>query len=75
MHRIYLAFGLCGLLFTGLTNRLSGQQNETDELAAYRQAGLNGGDPKRGKALFESESVVARSAMPSRATSVARDQT
>ncbi len=57
MHRTYLAFGLCGLLFTGLTNRVSGQHNETDELARYRQAALLGGDPARGKTLFESEAV------------------
>ncbi|MDR3623378.1 MAG: CehA/McbA family metallohydrolase [Paludisphaera borealis] len=57
MPRIYLAFGLCGLLFGGLTDRLSGQQIEKDELAAYRQAGLNGGDPARGKVLFESDAV------------------
>ena len=57
MHRIYLAFGLCGLLFACLTNRLGGQPIETNELAAYRQAGLEGGDPARGKALFESEAV------------------
>jgi putative heme-binding domain-containing protein len=57
MHRIALTFGLCGLLFTCLTNRLGGQQNETDELAKYRHAGLNGGDPARGKTLFESEGV------------------
>jgi putative heme-binding domain-containing protein len=57
MHRIYLAFALCGFVVTGLTNRLSGQQTVTDELAAYRQAGLKGGDPKRGATLFESETV------------------
>jgi putative heme-binding domain-containing protein len=57
MQRICLAVGVCGLLFTCLTNRLGGQQSETDELAAYRQAGLNGGDPRRGKTLFESEAV------------------
>ena len=57
MHRITLALGLCGLLITGLTSRLSGQQNEADELARYRQTGLNGGDPERGKTLFESEEL------------------
>jgi putative heme-binding domain-containing protein len=57
MHRIYLAFALCGFMVTGLANRLSGQQIVTDELAAYRQAGLKGGDPKRGATLFESEAV------------------
>ena len=57
MHRIYLAFGLCGLLLPCLTNRLSSQPIETDELAKYQRAGLNGGDPKRGKTMFESEAV------------------
>ena len=45
MHRIYLVFGLCGLLFTCTTNRVGGQQDEKDELAEHRRAGLNGGDP------------------------------
>ena len=55
MRHIVLAFGLCGLLFAGLTNRAGGQPNEKDELAPYRQAGLNGGNPARGKAVFESD--------------------
>ena len=55
MRHSVLAFGLCGLLFAGLTNRAGGQPNEKDELAPYRQAGLNGGNPARGKAVFESD--------------------
>ena len=55
MRQIAFAAGFCGLLFTCLTNRLGGQQIETDELAQYRQAGLNGGDAARGKAVFESD--------------------
>ena len=53
-----LAFGLCGLLFAGPTNRVGGQPNEEDELAPYRQAGLDGGNPVRGKAVFESGGKV-----------------
>src|SRR5437588_5389254 len=55
MCRTVLVSGLCGLLLACLTNRLNGQQNQKDELAGYRQAGLDGGDPARGKAVFESD--------------------
>jgi putative heme-binding domain-containing protein len=55
MRRSFLAFGLCSLLFACLTDRLRGQQNEKDELARHRSAGLNGGDPARGKAVFETD--------------------
>ncbi|MHB1561820.1 MAG: hypothetical protein ACYC61_30590, partial [Isosphaeraceae bacterium] len=55
MRPIVLAFGLCGLLFAGLTIRAEGRPDEKDELAPYRQAGLNGGNPARGKAVFESD--------------------
>ena len=58
MRHIVLAFGLSGLLFIGLTNRTEGQPNQNDELARYRQAGLNGGNPVRGKAVFESEKAA-----------------
>ena len=44
MHRISVAFCL-GLLFACLTSRFGGQEIEEDELAAYRRAGLSGGDP------------------------------
>jgi len=47
MHRIYVAFGLCGLLFA--CPRLDGQQNEKD--AGNRPAGRSGGDPARGKTV------------------------
>jgi hypothetical protein len=47
MHRIYLAFGLCGLLVA--FPRLDGRQDEKD--AANRQAGRRGGDPARGQAV------------------------
>jgi putative heme-binding domain-containing protein len=57
MHRTYRVIGLCGLLLACLTNRISGQQTEKDELAAYRRAGLNGGDSARGKTVFESDKV------------------
>jgi putative heme-binding domain-containing protein len=53
MRHIVLAIGLCGLLSAGLTNRAGGQPN--DELAPYRRAGLDGGDPARGKAVFASD--------------------
>ena len=39
MHRIYLAFGLCGLLLPCLTNRLSSQPIETDELDQVSTSG------------------------------------
>jgi putative heme-binding domain-containing protein len=55
MRSIVLAFGLCAFLFAGPTNRAGGQPTEKDELASYRQAGLNGGNPARGKAVFESD--------------------
>jgi putative heme-binding domain-containing protein len=55
MHRIYLALGLFCFLFTCLTNRLCGQQDEKEVLAKYRQAALTGGDPARGKVVFESK--------------------
>ena len=58
MHRIFLAFGLCGLLCTYPTSPLRGQQIEKDELAEYRTAGLNGGDPTRGKILFAAARIM-----------------
>ena len=60
MRRNLLSCSLCALLFTGQANRLVGQQIEKDELAVYRQAGLSGGDPVRGKAVFESDSAGCR---------------
>ncbi len=60
MRQNFVACGLCALLFTGLTNRLGGQQIEKDELAAYQRAGLSGGDPARGKAVFESDRAGCR---------------
>ena len=47
MHRIYVAFGLCGLLFA--CPRLDGQQDKKD--AGNRPAGRSGGDPARGKTV------------------------
>jgi len=47
MHRIYLAFGLCGLLLA--LPRLEGQRIEED--AGNRPAGRSGGDPARGEAV------------------------
>jgi putative heme-binding domain-containing protein len=55
MRSIILAFGLCSFVFAGLTNRAEGQPNEQHELAPYRQAGVHGGNPARGKAVFESD--------------------
>jgi putative heme-binding domain-containing protein len=60
MRRNFLACGLCALLFTCLTNRLAGQQIDKDELAAFRRAGPSGGDPVRGKAVFESDGAGCR---------------
>jgi putative heme-binding domain-containing protein len=60
MRRIFLACGLCGLLSACLAPRLGGQQIEKDELAAYRQAGQSGGDPARGKTVFESDPAGCR---------------
>ena len=57
MKRNRLILGLCGLLVCCATNRLDGQQIEKDQLAEHRRAGLNGGDPARGKSLFESDEV------------------
>lgn len=57
MLRIHLVLGLCGLLVACTTNRLSAQPDATDQLSIYRRAGMNGGDPARGKLLFESDAV------------------
>src|SRR5579859_1535160 len=54
MHRKTLALGLCCCLCGSLAARLRGEQNEKDLLAEYRTAALNGGDPARGKTVFES---------------------
>jgi len=43
--------------FGCLTSRAIGQLPEKDELAGYREAGLKGGDPTRGKAVFESDTA------------------
>jgi hypothetical protein len=55
MRHIVLATGLCGIVFAGLSNRAEGQPNQKDDLAPYRQAGLIGGNPARGRAVFESD--------------------
>jgi putative heme-binding domain-containing protein len=60
MKRNRLVIGLCGLLVSCATNRLDGQQIEKDQLAEHRRAGLTGGDPARGKALFESDEVACK---------------
>jgi TolB protein len=51
MHRIYVALGLCGLLFA--CPRIDGRQNAND--ASDRQAEQGGGDPVRGKTVSGSD--------------------
>ncbi len=60
MRRILLACGLCGFLSTGMAHWLYAQQAEKNELGLYRQAGQNGGEPTRGKAVFESDKAGCR---------------
>ena len=45
---------LAVLLFAPVTN-LWAQPIQTDSLANYRQAALRGGDPDRGKGVFDSK--------------------
>ena len=74
MHRVYscLAFAV----FCSLPDESAQRPTvEKDELAEYRQAGLNGGDPARGKPCSSRTRWAARSAMSSRATSAARGPT
>ena len=58
MHRTIVCCGLSVLLVACQALRLCGQSK--DELADFRAAGLKGGDPARGRAVFESEGVGCR---------------
>jgi putative heme-binding domain-containing protein len=60
MRRILLACGLGGLLSACLLASLRAQQVGLHELAPYRKSAQSGGDPARGKALFESDAAGCR---------------
>jgi putative heme-binding domain-containing protein len=55
MHQIHIAVGLFCCLALCLTDQLCGQPDDKELLAQYRNAALLGGDPARGKVVFESK--------------------
>ncbi|WP_165223419.1 CehA/McbA family metallohydrolase [Aquisphaera insulae] len=57
MRRIVLAIVSSFILLAALPLALAVRTIERDDLAVYRQAGLVGGDPARGKAVFQSTEV------------------